>query len=87
VQAAKNVEYIFRHGHYGTRAGSGRKGSSLLTYTVFLRGCFNGGKVKPLRGQGSHMLSSFLKTNCLIELGPSPARALGEGEKVKVFLL
>ena len=55
--------------------------------TVFLRGCFNGGKVKPLRGQSSHMLSSFLKTNCLIELGPSPARALGAGEKVKVLLL
>lgn len=54
---------------------------------VFLRGYFNGGKVKPLQGQGSHMLSSFLKTNCMIELGPSTARTLGEGEKVKVLLL
>ncbi len=53
----------------------------------FLRGRFNGGKVKPLPGQGSHMLSSFLRTNCLIELGPSPARTLRAGEKVKVLLL
>lgn len=55
--------------------------------TTFLRGHFKDGKVEPLKGQDSHMLSSFLRTNCFIELAPSPAMTLGEGEKVKVLLL
>lgn len=55
--------------------------------TVFLRGRFNGGEVEPLWGQGSHMLSSFLKTNCFIELKPSPPATLQKGEAVKILLL
>lgn len=55
--------------------------------TTFLRGCLAGGTVEILKGQGSHMLSSFLQTNCYIELNPSPAMTLGKGESVKVLLL
>ncbi|MDO8804303.1 MAG: molybdopterin molybdotransferase MoeA [Elusimicrobiota bacterium] len=55
--------------------------------TLFLRGYFKDGKVEPLRGQGSHMLSPFLKTNCFIELKPSGPRVIKKGEKVRVLLL
>ncbi len=54
---------------------------------LFLRGHYKDGKVEPLRGQGSHMLSPFLRTNCLIELKPSGPRAIEKGGRVKVLLL
>jgi len=55
--------------------------------TVFLRGHFAGGKVEPLRGQGAHMLSSFLKTNCFVEIKPSPPGILQKGAAVKTLLV
>ena len=55
--------------------------------TLFLRGYYKDGKVEPLRGQGSHMLAPFLRTNCFIELNPSPPRILKKGEKIRVLLL
>ena len=40
----------------------------------------------PLAGQGSHMLSSFAKANCLVELPPQQHH-LRQGERVSVLLL
>jgi len=55
--------------------------------TLFLRGYYKDGKVEPLRGQGSHMLAPFLRTNCFIELKPSAPLTLKKGERVRVLLL
>ncbi|MEE8141919.1 MAG: molybdopterin-binding protein, partial [Planctomycetota bacterium] len=43
-------------------------------------------QLQPLAGQGSHMLSSFAKANCLVELPPQQHQ-LRQGERVSVLLL
>jgi len=54
--------------------------------THFLKGFYNGNKVAPLDAQESYRLSSFAKTNCLIEVDEDTT-SLKEGELVDVYLL
>lgn len=52
--------------------------------TVFLKGIREASGVRPLQGQGSHMLSSLAEADSLLEIPPREA-ALAEGAKVSVY--
>jgi molybdopterin molybdotransferase len=57
---------------------------------TWVRGVLKGGKkdisVKPLTGQGSHMLSSMARANCVISFGARETR-LEKGQQVEVELM
>ncbi|MBI4655775.1 MAG: molybdopterin molybdotransferase MoeA [Elusimicrobia bacterium] len=53
--------------------------------TVFLRARYKNGRVKLLKGQGSHMLLSFSKANSLFMA--NPGKHYKKGKKVQIFLL
>ena len=54
--------------------------------THFLKGLYDGKNAEPLDAQESYRLSSFAKSNCLIEI-PEQTTSLNEGDLVNVYLL